>query len=188
MYERLHSQWKIHSQYEFFHTLYVGSYLLKVPVWLGLGRSVNKSKLDFFFFLTYVSYCKRNILCSFPIMCTNMTWEIHFGSHKSLTFILLLQHQQAYVSQFFSQVFWRHQCLSFLSVEQYPSKGFSACNMNTKECILIFYLCYIFLLFPPHLRTQWGHGDFNYRVQGAVNVAWDHTVLFSAHRLQLPRL
>lgn len=171
----------------------MGSYLLKVPVWLvGLGRSVNKSKSDFFlvffFFLTCVSYCKRNILCSFPIMCTNMTGEIHFGSHKSLTFILLLQHQQAYVSQFFSEVFWKHQCLSFLSAEQYPSKGFSACNMNTKECILIFYLCYTFLLFPPHLRTQWGHGDFNYRVQGAVNVAWDRTVLFSAQTATPPSL
>lgn len=38
--------------------------------------------------------------------------------------ILLLQHQQAYVLQFFLQVPWKHQCLSSVSMEPFNSKGF----------------------------------------------------------------
>lgn len=41
----------------------------------------------------------------------NMTGEIHFGSHESLTCILLLQHQQANILRFW--VFRNHQSSSF---------------------------------------------------------------------------
>lgn len=54
--------------------------------------------------------------------------------------------------------------------------------LNTKMCILIVVYCFYFhLFFPFHFRTQRGHGDFNYRVQCAVNMAWDCRVFSAPH-------
>lgn len=94
-----------------------------------------------------------------------MTEEIHFGSNKSLTFILLLRHKQACVSQFFSQVFWKHRRVSsLLSVEQYPSKGFSCHMTSFLRCVIrwigmprgVFWFC-ICVIYSFYFHITWEH-------------------------------
>lgn len=61
----------------------------------------NKSDSSYFYFKPTCS-CEGNIP---RCLLISETGEIHFGGHKSFMFILPPQHQQADVSQLFSQVF-----------------------------------------------------------------------------------
>lgn len=136
----------------------------------ALDDPLNKNKSDCsYFYFKLTCSCEGNILSSLMI---SETGEIHFGRHKSFTFILPPRHQQADVSQLFSQVFL--ESADAHAVER-PSDGAPSpppyATGTARNIFRFFYFSSIFLSFPPHLRTQWGHGDFNYRVQGAANMA-----------------
>lgn len=69
----------------------------------ALDDPLNKNKSDCsYFYFKLTCSCEGNIPSSLLI---SETGEIHFGRHKSFTFILPPRHQQADVSQLFSQVF-----------------------------------------------------------------------------------